>query len=57
MVLPDVFSGKWFALFSHPADFTPVCRTEFVAFAKRYDAFKKLNCGSSGFLWIKSYRT
>ncbi len=44
MILPDVFSGKWFVLFSHPADFTPVCTTEFVAFAKRYDAFKKLNC-------------
>ena len=44
MLLPDVFSGKWFVLFSHPADFTPVCTTEFVAFAKRYDAFQKLNC-------------
>jgi len=29
--------------FSHPGDFTPVCTTEFVAFAKRYDQFKKLN--------------
>ncbi len=41
--LPDYYSGKWFVLFSHPADFTPVCTTEFVAFAKRYDDFKKLN--------------
>ncbi len=41
--LPDHFKGKWFILFSHPADFTPVCTTEFVAFAKRYEAFKKLN--------------
>ncbi len=44
MTLPDVFSGKWFVLFSHPADFTPVCTTEFVACAKRYDQFKKLDC-------------
>ena len=43
MKLPDAFSGKWFVLFSHPADFTPVCTTEFVAFAKRYEDFKKLN--------------
>ncbi|GAI07050.1 unnamed protein product [marine sediment metagenome] len=42
--LPDVFSGKWFVLFSHPADFTPVCTTEFVAFAKRHEEFRKLNC-------------
>ncbi len=41
--LPDHFAGKWFVLFSHPADFTPVCTTEFVAFQKRYEEFKKLN--------------
>jgi len=41
--LPDAFRGKWFILFSHPADFTPVCTTEFVAFQKRYNEFKKLN--------------
>lgn len=44
MKLPKVFKGKWFILFSHPADFTPVCTTEFVAFQKRYDEFKKFNC-------------
>ncbi len=42
--LPDAYSGKWFILFSHPADFTPVCTTEFVAFQKRFDEFKKANC-------------
>lgn len=42
-VLPDDYKGKWLVLFSHPADFTPVCTTEFVAFQKRYDEFRKLN--------------
>ncbi len=42
--LPEAFNGKWFILFSHPADFTPVCTTEFVAFQKRYEQFKDLNC-------------
>ncbi len=44
LVLPEHFSGKWFVLFSHPADFTPVCTTEFVAFQKLYDKFRELNC-------------
>lgn len=44
MKLPHDLSGKWFVLFSHPADFTPVCTTEFVAFQKRYEQFKELNC-------------
>lgn len=35
--------GKWVVLFSHPADFTPVCTTEFLAFAKSFDKFQKLN--------------
>ena len=42
--LPSHFSGKWFVLFSHPADFTPVCTTEFVAFQQAYTKFKELNC-------------
>lgn len=37
------FKGKWLVLFSHPADFTPVCTTEFMAFATRFDDFKKIN--------------
>ncbi len=41
-VLPDDYAGKWFVLFSHPADFTPVCTTEFVAFANKSGEFKNL---------------
>ncbi len=37
------FKGKWVVLFSHPADFTPVCTTEFIGFAKRFDKFQALN--------------
>lgn len=48
MNLPDAFSGRWFVLFSHPADFTPVCTTEFVAFEKRRKEFNKLNCSLIG---------
>lgn len=42
-ILPKDYAGKWLVLFSHPGDFTPVCTTEFVSFAKNYDKFKKLN--------------
>ncbi len=38
------YRGKWLILFSHPADFTPVCTTEFLAFAKYYQRFQKLGC-------------
>jgi peroxiredoxin 2/4 len=37
------YKGKWVVLFSHPADFTPVCTTEFLAFAQKNEKFKKLN--------------
>ncbi len=40
---PDDFKGKWVVFFSHPADFTPVCTTEFMAFAAAADEFKQLN--------------
>ncbi|WP_456433771.1 peroxiredoxin [Nitratifractor sp.] len=42
--IPEDYRGKWFVLFSHPADFTPVCTTEFVAFQKRIDQFRELGC-------------
>lgn len=38
------YKGKWLILFSHPADFTPVCTTEFMAFANAAERFKALNC-------------
>jgi peroxiredoxin 2/4 len=37
------YRGKWVVLFSHPADFTPVCTTEFIEFANRNDEFEKRN--------------
>lgn len=38
------YKGQWLVLFSHPADFTPVCTTEFIAFAKMAPEFNKRNC-------------
>lgn len=38
------YRGKWLVLFSHPADFTPVCTTEFIAFAERQAAFAERDC-------------
>lgn len=40
---PKDYEGKWTILFSHPADFTPVCTTEFMTFATMQEEFKKLN--------------
>ena len=37
------YRGRWLVLFSHPADFTPVCTTEFMAFARRHEDFLALN--------------
>jgi peroxiredoxin 2/4 len=37
------FRGKWVVLFSHPADFTPVCTTEFIGFSQLHDEFAKRN--------------
>lgn len=41
---PAQFAGSWVILFSHPADFTPVCTSEFMTFATREAEFAKLNC-------------
>lgn len=41
---PADYKGKWVILFSHPADFTPVCTTEFMTFASMAPEFKALNC-------------
>ena len=41
---PEDFKDKWVILFSHPADFTPVCTTEFMTFATMADQFEALNC-------------
>lgn len=40
---PADYEGKWVILFSHPADFTPVCTTEFMTFTRMLDEFKELN--------------
>lgn len=42
--LPDDYRGKWFVLFSHPGDFTPVCTTEFAAFESRRKDFESVGC-------------
>ena len=41
---PDDFKGKWVLLFSHPADFTPVCTSEFITFGAMSRDFEKLGC-------------
>jgi len=55
--------GKWVLLFSHPADFTPVCTTEFVEFARHYPEFEKRNIqllgnsvdsGYSHIAWVRN---
>lgn len=40
---PEDYKGKWVILFSHPADFTPVCTTEFMTFASIMDELKEMN--------------
>ncbi|MDD7718419.1 MAG: peroxiredoxin [Eubacteriaceae bacterium] len=40
---PQDYSGSWVVLFSHPADFTPVCTTEFITFASMAEEFEEIN--------------
>jgi peroxiredoxin (alkyl hydroperoxide reductase subunit C) len=42
------FKGSWLILFSHPADFTPVCTTEFMAFAQIHPKLREMNCELMG---------
>lgn len=59
------FRGKWLVLFSHPADFTPVCTSEFVALARKADDFARRGCALmalsidtlfSHFAWLRLIR-
>ena len=59
------YRGRWLVLFSHPADFTPVCTTEFVALAKAADQFAQRECDLmalsvdslfSHFAWLRMIR-
>ena len=45
---PADYAGEWVILFSHPADFTPVCTSEFMTFAHLEDKFKQANCNLVG---------
>lgn len=60
---PHDYKGKWVVFFSHPADFTPVCTTEFMAFATMQEDFKKLGAellglsidsGYSHIAWLRT---
>ncbi|HEY56833.1 MAG TPA: peroxiredoxin, partial [Dehalococcoidia bacterium] len=57
------FKGSWLVLFSHPADFTPVCTTEFIAFAEIYPELQKrgaellglsIDSVSSHIAWVRN---
>ena len=48
---PEQFEGKWTILFSHPADFTPVCTSEFITFGALDEKFKEANCEPYPIKW------
>ncbi len=62
---PADYKGKWVILFSHPADFTPICTTEILTFGARTEEFRALNCElvglsidsrNSHIAWLKTIR-
>lgn len=66
MVASQSYRGRWLLFFSHPADFTPVCTSEIVAFAKAAPQFAKFDCELlalsidglySHLAWLQSIRT
>jgi peroxiredoxin (alkyl hydroperoxide reductase subunit C) len=59
------YRGRWLLLFSHPADFTPVCTSEFIAFARAHGTFQSMGCDLLGLsvdslfahlAWVRSIR-
>lgn len=54
---PEDYKWKWTVIFSHPADFTPVCTTEFMGFQDRYKDFLDVNCELIGYSvdWVHSH--
>lgn len=61
----DDYRGRWLLLFSHPADFTPVCTSEFIALARAFDQFQTMGCDLLGLsvdslfshlAWVRSIR-
>lgn len=59
------FRGRWLVLFSHPADFTPICTSEFIAFARAAERFAERDCALMAlsvdslyahFAWVRMIR-
>ena len=60
------YRGRWLLFFSHPADFTPVCTSEFVSFSRHFDDFQSIGCDllamsidslASHFAWLHSIQS
>lgn len=61
----DDYRGRWLVFFSHPADFTPVCTSEFLSFARLFPRFQAIDCDLLGlsvdslfshYAWVKAIR-